>query len=60
VSRTVLSSIGIEPPEIDVWAYGRSVGRVEVVEAVQSQGRAKPRRRRRHLSNGPFTAPRGI
>ncbi len=24
---TILSTLGIEPPEIDVWAYGEATGR---------------------------------
>ena len=30
---TALTSLGIEPPEIDVWDYGRSDGRVFVTDA---------------------------
>ena len=29
---TALTQLGIEPPEIDVWAYGVSVGRVTEIE----------------------------
>jgi uncharacterized damage-inducible protein DinB len=30
---TALTSLGIEPPEIDVWAYADAQGRLKVVEA---------------------------
>jgi uncharacterized damage-inducible protein DinB len=29
---TALTSLGIEPPEIDVWAYGEATGRTRAVE----------------------------
>jgi uncharacterized damage-inducible protein DinB len=30
---TILTALGIEPPELDVWAYGRSRGWLKIVEA---------------------------
>jgi hypothetical protein len=33
---TALSTLGIEPPEIDVWAYGDAIGRTRFVELAAS------------------------
>jgi uncharacterized damage-inducible protein DinB len=33
---TALTTLGIEPPEIDVWAYGDTIGRTRFVELVAS------------------------
>ena len=35
---TALSSLGIEPPEIDVWAYGEATGRTRAARLVTEGG----------------------